>query len=403
MRQLYLIFTFLLTLTTAYSQQDFRKGYIIQHGDTLNGYLDYRGSMKHAQAVNFKKSLTDEPKLFIPADISGYGFQKERKNYESKLIPLNDSVDTEMSQLFVTVLARGRASLYHYRDQSVVDHYYLQKDTLLVKLTQHDYKKVDAQTGKTYIFSNKKYIGSLNLAFNDCENFSASDLKYVTLSQSSLIKAVTKYNQCVSSSEESSFQQQKAKITIGPALIVGHAKLDHENKKAFNFGDDNLMGAGISVNIVVPTISEKLSLQTELQYIPYKFTGSYSKTGEFPYKYDQYYDLAYLMLPLQLRYTYPKGSFRPFVNAGFMMGYCIKNENRYIATSLRNSDYNVSLSEGNYQKLINGITAGGGISTTLKNHSVTLEARYEKNNTLSDGLHLNATVQSFSILLGYGF
>ncbi|MCC9138530.1 hypothetical protein ACFSKU_10680 [Pontibacter silvestris] len=116
------------------------------------------------------------------------------------------------------------------------------------------------------------------------------------------------------------------KVTVGPVLIYSQARLkfngDREVAKA-GFGHSSNIGGGVSINFTLPVINEKLSFQTDVLYVPVTFSSTYSTTNGIGLNnlrhHDFLFDLAYLKLPLQLRYTYPKGSVRPFVNAGYVL------------------------------------------------------------------------------------
>ncbi|MCC9138531.1 hypothetical protein ACFSKU_10685 [Pontibacter silvestris] len=178
MKQLYIALLLLFYCTLSFAQQDYRKGYIIQGSDTLRGYVDYRGDSRSAQFTTFKQTLNGDEKRFTPNDIAGYGFENENRVFESKQITLTDSAKATTQKLFLNTLVRGRANLYHYRDNFFVDHYYLEKDTLFEELLNRKIRQTNPVTGRSYEHRETKYIGVLNYAFLDCQAISMSQLQH---------------------------------------------------------------------------------------------------------------------------------------------------------------------------------------------------------------------------------
>jgi hypothetical protein len=410
MKHIYLSLLFLLALSTAFGQKDFREGYLIQNGDTVRGLLDYRGDIRNAQIASFKPSPSGQIVTYTSEEISGYGFDKEAKVFESRRIPLTDSANasTQATQsVFLNVLVKGQASLYYYRDAGKGNRYFLEKDTLFAELAERPVKKTDPQTGKTYTGTNKTYLGLLQVAFADCPALTQATYTYLTLSHNPLINIFTRYNQCLGASSASyRHQKEKTKITIGPMLLYSRAELVFHGEPILDHADFEQelgLGGGVSFNLVVPEWSEKLSLQASLLYVPYKFRGTYTSEGEFGYLYEVDFDLAYIKLPLQLRYTYPKGKVRPFVNAGLMAGIALRDDNQFKATSLRNSHYTYTGKPVHYKKLQHGLTAGAGLTTALGNHTLSLEGRFEWNNGLSEHIEVGSSMHNFNLLVSYGF
>lgn len=405
MKQLYLSVIFLLVCSAAYSQKDFRQGYIILNGDTIRGLVDYRGNVRSAQATSFKASPTGPEKAYTPDEISGYGFTKEAKVFASKLLPVSDSaLATATQKTFLSVLVRGRASLYYYRDASLIHHYYLEKDTLFAELVEHTFRRTDPQTGRVFEGTDKKYLALLALAFSDCRELPQAKLRGSSLNHKSLSDITTRYNQCMDGNS-TNYQPNKgkARISLGPALLYSKTELAFNDLRLLDqvdFADEFLIGGGLSLNLIVPEVSEKLSLQVDLLYIPYKFKGSYVYEREFTYLYEVSFDVAYLKLPLQLRYTYPKGRLRPFLNAGVVAGIGIRDNNVATTTNLNNSNNSITSEPVPFRRMLNGLTGGMGLLTDLKGgHTLSLEGRVERNNGLSN----NSTLHNVSLMLSYGF
>ena len=421
MKQLYIcLLLLLLVSTSALAQKDFRKGYIVQNSDTLRGYVDYRGGVRNAQIAAFKSTLDGEEQTFSPDAIAGYGFENEAKFYESKLVTVGDTVSAEKRLVFLNALVKGKASIYYYLDTSHREHFYLAKDNgPLVALQEQEYLQKDAATGKTYKVTNKVFAGTLATALADCRNLTAAQFEKLNLTEKSLKGIAQKYNACVAPGSITHEQQsRKVKIAIGPVVTFFSSDLEFTGGTYLNrasFADESLrVGGGITLNASLPRLNEKLSVQIDLLYIASTYTSFLEEDESYrgKYTYDATLDLAYLKLPVQLRYTYPRGKLRPYGNAGLLIGYAIKDDNHVTKTHTLGStstytDVFPAIPGNDYmngfRNFMEGITAGAGLTYPLDSGNLSLEARYEVNNGMSGIQGIKSTVSTFYIMLGYSF
>jgi len=410
MKQLYICLLLLLAISTsALAQKDFRKGYIVQGTDTLRGYVDYRGDMRSSQTTTFKSTLAGNEQVLTPDAIAGYGFENESKAFESKRVTPSEQTSAATQNLFMNVLVKGPVSIYAYRDSNTLDHYYLQKDTLLTELLQREREILDPKTGKIYMATSKIYKGVLKLVFTDCPAITMAQLDRVKLLHRDLIDIATKYNQCVApvaNTVDYRHRQKKAVITLGPVLVYTQGELQfmgtYQNLDIVELKNETHVGGGLSVNGVLPYISEKISVQADLLYIPSRFTGTRGSNNSTYYT----FDLAYIKLPVQLRYTYPKGIIRPFVNAGYLIAYTVKDKNEkytsYSAVSTTPTKTQI-LADDTYRKGMDGFTGGLGVSVPFLNSVLSLEGRYERDRRFSNRIGQGSRIEQLNILLSYGF
>lgn len=410
MKQLYITFLCLLCCNFAFAQKDFRKGYIIQNADTIRGYVDYRGYNKSAQLTTFKPTLDGLEQRYTPESTAGYGFDNEKKVFESKLVTVVNSDSAGERKLFLNVLVKGKVSIYYYRDSFSKDHYYLEKDTTFTELQNNRLLVVDPKSEAKFERYDKKYIGVLNYALSGCESISIPQLYEVRFNHSDLMRIASKYNECVTPNAASTAfpnREEKFKITIGPVLAYTQAALNFNGDSPLGraeFQHKSSIGGGVFLNLTLPALNEKLSLQTELLYIPAKFSSPSTNYGNF--NYDILFDLAYIKLPLQLRYTYPKGSIRPFINAGLIAGYIIKDTNRQIVrheSNFRGPTESVAVADNYFSHLARGFTVGTGISYPIRDKALALELRYEQQSGITKLLNISSGTKGFALLLGYGF
>jgi hypothetical protein len=398
--------------TQAFAQKDFRPGYIIRSGDTLQGYVDYRGAVRNSKITTFKTDLQAPEQEFAPSQIPGYGFTNEQKVYETQTVPATETQPVQ--QLFLQNLIKGKASLYTYRDAADYDRFYLSKDQgALVELVQHTYNRKDEKTGKTFKMVDQAYIGTLASAFSDCPEFKKERLKNTALRDRSLVQAIKEYNQCMASDIAHQQTEPKTKVTRTPVLIYSinslQASGDHPYTRGTYSNTGLGIGGGIAFNFSNPRLSEKLSLQAELLYAPYRFEGDMDEVTRMgrTTKEMLLFNLDYLKLPVQLRYTFPTGKVRPYLNGGFSFSYAMQvtqtkttNSTFYSSGYVEESD---AFSDGGFKRYMYGLLGGAGLSYPINDKALLLETRYEVTDGFSTINSLSTRIRSLSLLLGYTF
>ncbi|ARS36204.1 porin family protein [Pontibacter actiniarum] len=418
MKHLYATLLLLLTLAPAFAQQDFRKGFIVQNGDTLRGYIDYRGDRRNAQFATFKQTLQGPEQRFTPEDISAYGYEVEQKLFESKTI-LPASETEQAQRHFLKTLIKGKASLYQYRDAADEAHYYLSMENgPLLELTQTEYTRKDPKTGRTYNATNKVFVGTLGNAFADCPNLKEAQLKNLELKESSLAAITRQYNMCVAPASVQHEQKKvKSKLTVGPVAAFYSTSLNFTGDTYLRhapFENNVNVGGGLAFNATLPKLNEKLSVQMELLYIASNHTATFTEEGQYgsSIAYDVSFDLAHLKLPVQLRYTLPRGLIQPYFNAGVVVGYAVKDANEVTKVNTLSGSTTYSHTypaiPGNgttdgFRSFMEGITAGAGLTYPLPTGTLSLEARYEANNGISSISGIKSIVSTVYVLVGYGF
>lgn len=411
MKQLYLTLLAFLFFAQAFAQKDFRPGYIVQNQDTIRGYVDYRGAVRNSKMTTFKSTLDSNEQTFTPDKLAGYGFDKENKVYETKVVPATQAQPEQ--QFFLHALVKGKASLYNYRDDTDRDRFYLSKDdAALVELSEQTYTRKDPKTGKTYRVVDQPYLGVLGSAFYDCTELNENRIKNVELRHSSLIKVVQAYNQCMGSGQYKQ-EPRKASFQFLPVLTFSipslHMAGDHSYATGSYSSTGIGLGAGVAMQVSNPAVSEKISLLFELLYAPYQFEGTVNRqynTGRTT-NHDILLDLHYLKFPGQLRYTFPKGKVRPFFNVGASYSYAVYTNRQLKTTSTFHSTSYTEESEalpGNdYRPNMFGVLGGVGVMYPINNKTLFLETRYEATDGISRIISLPSSIKTFSIIAGYNF
>lgn len=297
----------------AFSQTDFRKGFVItSNGDTLSGLVDYRESGRAYKSCDFKGAPDQNIVTYEPKDVLGYGFAND-KFFASKQVTLKDQPS---SLVFVEVIVKGLASLYKYEES-----YFVEKtEGGLHQLTNE--RKEGLTKDMRVLRNTNKHIGTLNMLLFDCSEIRGK-IQKASLTEKSLSALVEDYNKCMGHSSTTYKAKKpwtKAIVGISGGLNVSEVSFIAEGAYAHltgNFEKSKSPMVGLSFDLMSPRLSERLSFHADVFYLKSSF-----------YNYTQFatpstrttnfvtIELQQLKIPFGLRYTFPARIFTPYVNFG---------------------------------------------------------------------------------------
>jgi hypothetical protein len=330
-------FIFLLCLINLKGQTNFRPGFVITNeNDTLRGLIDYRGDIRNSQSCDFKDNETSVVKEFKPFDIKGYRFI-DSKFYVSKTVMSNG----QEVKLFIEYLVNGIAGLYYYFD-SGKSHYFIEKaDGRMFELTNDEV--LHSENGQQYLRESKSYIGYLRYAFADCPQIYSS-IDQTQLETKSLIKITKKYHDYVCKDGKCIIYEKPL-----PAIRIGFASFVSMNVSSIKFSNCPLYEAisfntayypsiGLQMNMSLPRVNEKLTLQISEEYGKSYYYG----TGTNPFAHSDnfeevYINFATLKGKAGIKYTYPKNKIRPIIMAGGIFSWLPNKNVRRVYDSQTNS------------------------------------------------------------------
>ncbi len=404
MKKLFLFLLNLLVCGISYGQKDFRPGYILQNGDTVKGYVDYRSDNRNANLCVFKNSLTAPERQIKPGEIDGYGYFESRR-YESKLIPVEGSATG--TPRFVKILVKGTASLFVYQNFGKTDQYFLQKG-LTFKLLEEIVRQETRPNGTKIKVREKPYEKVLAENFQDCPAL-AKDISETSLKNSSLMELFVKYNNCNPPPSLSFVHKPvKNKFTWGVVAGANASTLtiagDTYLQIPKNYPGGITPHGGLFMNLILPRLNEKLSLLVEGIITQNKYQAEFVEKGNFGREnnYKVNFDLTYINFPVQFRYTYPKGDFRPFINAGVVNAFCLKCEQEASKYSIFNNSGYTETSEPlrGFRTYIQGLTGGLGVMQAKSNFPMVLELRYFTSNGFSKATTISTTINTYFLTFG---
>ncbi|WP_250433996.1 outer membrane beta-barrel protein [Hanstruepera flava] len=325
----------MLCVTSMSAQSNFVTGSVTtKNNQILNGEIDYQDWKKTPETINFRQG--EDIRTFKPEDL--LAFQVENDKFISRSVTvdvteqqLSKMTDTqkvmfEDRHVFLNVLAQGNANLYEYYDSRT--HFYAEKGDTFIELINR--KKL--QEGNQDLMTFKKYLGQLNVLFNDCSSLKISEgLEYRRLP---LSKIFNKYNTCISGDDSDNYtkkvEREKVVFYVTAGFAFSNFNFEHPNSILENFdgGSFTTPSFGAAADIPISKNRNKWSLRTELLYSAYK--GEF-EPNELTTITDgtMYLEQSTLGANVLIRYKFKSKNedLFPFINGGFGFNYVLSYEN----------------------------------------------------------------------------
>lgn len=303
-----IVFLILTCSTIAYSQRDFREGYIVNlENDTIKGFLIHKRSTKLTNQCEFKTCNQDRTVIYKADSLLGFGYNGGRV-FESKI------VDASQVPVFVQKMVSGKASLYSQNRM-----FFLETDSLIPLREE----KVKWKIGKTFVMI-PEYSLTLQKEFESCSNdIFASKAQY---KNEDLVRSVSEYNKCIGS-DYNVFNTARPDSKLKLSIIGGYSlnKFRLQGKNQYDHQDHLLEGhasgpmIGLGASVFSPRNGEKWEFTTEIIFSYNRFYSKehreYPLTGQQVFYYDAEVEysvnLKSLIIPLGVKYKInnPRSSF----------------------------------------------------------------------------------------------
>jgi hypothetical protein len=297
---LFIFFLCLIDSELAFSQSDFRPGYIIQlNGDTVYGEIDYRGDLQMGKKCSFRPEKEETVTVYTPGDIAAFRFT-DSKFFVSK--------NVKGANYFLEFLINGKINIYYLRDE-VKEYYFLEKQGLdIVEIPYQegirDVLDPGSLTSSPYdhplphYYSTTKHIGLLKVYMQDADNFESRIEKVKKPDHNSLIHLAEDYHNNVCKDESCIIYERKVPaIKIHPQLVVG--LINYEN--VMDLVDKYYLSGGLIIHMWLPRTNEKLFFKTGLIISEIAVDNEKGKLFK---------------IPVQLEYQFPMKVIRPKLAIG---------------------------------------------------------------------------------------
>ena len=394
----------------AFGQQNFQPAKVTTlTGDTLRGFIDYKGWDKNPKLVVFKPDLQAPAQTFRPLDIKGFLVNSEQYTGSAVAIETSPTILEELTvspvplfrtdTTFLRTVVSGPRSLYRNKVDGREFFYTEQqgKFDLLI------YKRYKPSSTYTVVRFNNTYREQLAKYLADCPTIEAKS-KQLLYTSSTIQKLFKTYYTCTG--QQGGFRQNKTTYQFGVLAGVTRSTVRFDASPSFGpppgFDNNSTYGptGGLFFYIPLPGNLGHFSINNDVVYTSFKSSGS-TMTGSYSGNYNAIassISLAYLKLNTQLRFTRPIGSGSLFINAGMSNSYAIEAKNERTVTTQFYSTVKTTTSEiFPMERYESGLVAGLGGS--IKRLSA--EARYERTGGFLNLVFISSRFERLSLLVGY--
>jgi hypothetical protein len=411
MKFLYLACTCLLATLSLAAQQNFVPGtLLLRNGDSATGRIDYRKWDASPLQIVFRENGGAE-KTYKPADIKGFRILENDERYLSlaaRLDVTNEAVsvisssedrDTVTGEHFFRVLVNGPVKLLVFGDAHNREHFALmEKDSvtqLVRKVTYiHDTESGDHGKLKTHYFYRQQLA---NLTAGCVPQQKLLRLGY---SEAEIRKILQQYVACRYPGEQVVLRKEDRQLRTTVGIMGGGSLNFTEFTGTHPLADGKYASKatpvlGIFLDIPISRNRQKFSWNNELVYTSRAFTSDFMRNG---LRYNVDVNLQYVQIQTMVKYTYPKGNIRPYVNAGVAGAISIGGKDdlkRYTEVSSAPMVTEKALDGG--REFMLPLMAGIGV----RYNKLHAEVRWVLPHNISPFLALNSNITSAQLLLRY--
>jgi hypothetical protein len=381
-----------------------------QQGDSLRGFVDYRNWNVSPSEIRFKTSLTDEnDQHFGPGEIKGFRLAEPNATYISYQVKMDITrqdaqvLDRVMEReiqdtlVFLKVLTTtDNYNLYTYVDKHVRDHYLYDISGKAETMTVLEYVKAYvSNSAGNGIFEDKAYQKQLAELFKDCPAIKKHASR-VSYSEIDMLNLFLGYDDCKHPSDKP-FVKKKEENRFVFGLLAGFSansyKFTGESYSTFKgatYSSSSSPLIGASMDILLGRKRRLFALHNELLYKEVKTSANGTQGATIKIGF------SYLQLSTMIRYTYPKGIIRPFVNAGIANSIVISTKDN-IQNRPALGITEAAVDEP--RKHEESILAGAGVFV----YRFSIEGRYATSSGYSPYAANRTNVNSFQLIAGYRF
>jgi hypothetical protein len=420
-----LVIPLIFTNNFSRAQSDYREGYIITpNHDTISGWLNLNNN-RCFQTCEFRKQKDSKSIIYTPIEIEGYRFANDkffiakdlllRNSYEKyeqvsfKGVRNESYIDSvwvpvpgyHEERVFLEYLLNGQINFFYYKDESKVDHYFLQKgNDSLVEITSEVVKVFH----NAVLFSEHKNEIFKKILQNEMKEFPQLIQKIgkLELDHKSIIEIGTEYHKLVCSDRDCIVYERSLKpVTksvrfysgLGNSSISRIHVMDSENPYPAFY--DNLYwmaGAGIQVYNLIQQ-SDKFSAVINLEFSNnrYNYNQSLKQNNEdTTLMYSA--DFKNIILEVRLLQYFTTKRSSPYFGAGLYGNYTfgLETKDHYSAPPF------IRIDNSDFKKITMGAVVNIGYSLPLSGNSQELfvELFYR---------HLFGKQYNFGGLIGFQF
>ena len=394
-----------------HAQKNFLPGEVVTlEGEVIPGLIDYRNWATNPDRVVFRQQDNNDITTYAPLDIRSFTVKDERYRsaviekeispdkigdleYENELRIVSDTV-------FLQTVILGSKSLFHLSDKNGRNYFYIEDGGSISLLVYKRYRF--SRDNEDIIKTNNQYLGQLSYYLQDCPAIRPR-LNGVEYQKSDLERFFEHYYECIG--ETTTFQKKTENIVTKLGVLAGlsSTNLQFESDarnylSEADFGNSTDIAIGITLGIIIPRTQKKWVIHNELLYTAYQVQGEFESPearslSEFT--------MQYLKLNNLVRFQYPLGRSRLFLNAGIANGFAMKKSGTRRSESLNGNPTNDFEDQAIPEIRTHEQSYLLGVGIKWKNWSV--EGRFENGNGVSPFNGLKSIARRYFIFIGYEF
>jgi hypothetical protein len=358
LKQPYLIVLFAILHHTASSQ--LREGFIINNNnDTINGYINFEGSLRNSIHCAFGLQLNGEVEVFKPEDIKAFRFIDSKYFITREIL-----VDNKPQKVFLEFLIKGRASILTYTQTvTYIRYFLLLEDDSLIELMNTNQEIFDDYNH--YNRDNKEYINLLKFYFRDCPSIQ-NEIETVFFDSKSLIKIAKVYHDRTCETGDCIIFEDKdrhLKFDFGFSANYINSNLTLNNSRPENVYPSNNIGFGLAMNVTnLPVLSPKFSAKINIMFQNVLFR--YDTSGlPLIINDDKFIKTSYLKVPVQLTYNFFDKKLKPYISLGFNINLKTANKkyDQYLINYVTKEPY-ITREEQKLKSYQIGVNSGLGFN-----------------------------------------
>jgi hypothetical protein len=373
---------FLLSLfccLNAYSQYEYRPGYIVKlDGKTEEGLINLCGSESNAKKCEFKKDSKSDLEVYLPGSIAAYRIHNS-KYFVSKKV-LIENVD---KVLFLECLISGKSTIYYIQLDSQ-EHYFIELDGTLYEINNKEIVKVEFYRPDQIRRSNQ-YKGVLRYLFKDCPPV-FEKVNNADFSKKSLINLSKEYHEYICKDEPCIIYEKKIPkkhIQLGVDFSYAKTKLEFVDDKML-MSLKPVMQYQFGINSQMNLDEEGAwNIQVAVRYYSYEneiLNDTKFQVGGFPS--DVHYKFSILKPEVQIKYKMKMWKLEPFGALGLYTNFFLSDKG-YIYNERFDETMNFSsvglvddVNKGSENGMY-GIKGELGFETKLKPGNISFALFYE--------------------------
>jgi hypothetical protein len=290
----------LLFSLPSFAQTKFTPGYIVKtNGDTVRGYLQEEIRKDLLYGVKFDRDNNNSSaETFTPANLKAFGYSSG--DIFRSVIFTNTLGDSSVSQnCFALLLVEGENNLYSYVNGEKT-YFIVSTGGVSIFLYNADYDN------NGFVKTEGNYASRLIQMGSRCKTKLYPER--IQYGEKEITKFIQELNNCISPNKVSVSHYVKQKMTTQLILLASGLPLGDKYQLAF----DGL------VRFTTPQISKNAFLNVGAHY---SYIHKYSDVIYGTYKYRRTTNYTDISVPVTFQYSFFSGFLKPFVEAGFGLGY----------------------------------------------------------------------------------